>query len=352
MTVPRTALRLPNPIPSQPLSPESSRRGRSAQASSRETQYSALSTQHSTRSRPSRHSPCSRLPAKTCIRHSPFNIPYNPAMSVASPETSAPRRRPRLLWTLLGAMVLVGLLPLIVSHVFLIGINRDALETLEKKYLTRSAVTIAADIKNLLTNNTQQLTKIAASIRAMRTALPPGSDPFVYAAHANIITDYITPDGDLLALRILNRSGQGERGKAAAVGSRHRSGTAPRRRSSVHRPAIHRHVPGAFVHGRAMRGRGRAGRRRRPGDGRGRRSRQPPADHRAYSGGRQARRHRLSRRPQRPRAHPQRAFGRRPATRRLEPEDRPGVQESAHPARGVVRRGHRRQEGHDARHRR
>ena len=134
-------------------------------------------------------------------------------MSVASPETSAPRRRPRLLWTLLGAMVLVGLLPLIVSHVFLIGINRDALETLEKKYLTRSAVTIAADIKNLLTNNTQQLTKIAASIRAMRTALPPGSDPFVYAAHANIITDYITPDGDLLALRILNRSGQGAEAK-------------------------------------------------------------------------------------------------------------------------------------------
>jgi HD-GYP domain-containing protein (c-di-GMP phosphodiesterase class II) len=106
-------------------------------------------------------------------------------------------------------MALVGLLPLIVSHVFLIGMNRDSLETLEKKYLTRSAVTIAADVNNLITNNTQQLTKIAASIRTMRAALPAGSDPFVYAAQANVITDYLTPDGDLLALRILNRNGQG-----------------------------------------------------------------------------------------------------------------------------------------------
>jgi HD-GYP domain-containing protein (c-di-GMP phosphodiesterase class II) len=133
-------------------------------------------------------------------------------MSEVSPESS-PRQRPRLLWTLLGAMVLVGVLPLIVSHVFLIGMNRDSLETLEMKYLTRSAVTIATDVNNLLTNNTQQLTKVAASIRTMRAALPAGSDPYVYAAQANIITDYLTPDGDLLALRILNRAGQGAEAK-------------------------------------------------------------------------------------------------------------------------------------------
>src|SRR5258706_930325 len=134
-------------------------------------------------------------------------------MAEAAPESPAPRQRPRLLWTLLGAMVLVGLLPLTVSHVFLIGMNRDSLETLEKKYLTRSAVTIAADVNNVITSNSQQLTKIAASIRAMRAALPAGSDPFVYAAQANIITDYLTPDGDLLALRILNPAGQGAEAK-------------------------------------------------------------------------------------------------------------------------------------------
>src|SRR6266508_2813365 len=126
-------------------------------------------------------------------------------------EVVAPKEksRPRLLWTLLGAMVLVGLLPLVVSHYFLIGINRDSLETLEKKYLTRSAVSIATDVQNTLASNTQQLSKIAASIRATKSALPPGSDPFTWAAQSNIISDYITPDSDLLGLRILDRAGHG-----------------------------------------------------------------------------------------------------------------------------------------------
>ncbi|HXH39812.1 MAG TPA: HD domain-containing phosphohydrolase [Thermoanaerobaculia bacterium] len=126
-------------------------------------------------------------------------------VDTATPTT----RRPRLLWTLLGAMVLVSLVPLVVSHYFLIRINRDSLETLEKKYLTRSAIGVATDIQNLLTNNTQQLTKMGASLRAMKRALPPGTDPFVYAAESGIIKDYITPDGDLLGLRILPREGKG-----------------------------------------------------------------------------------------------------------------------------------------------
>jgi HD-GYP domain-containing protein (c-di-GMP phosphodiesterase class II) len=121
--------------------------------------------------------------------------------------------RTRLLWTLLGAMVLVGLLPLVVSHYFLIGINRDSLETLEKKYLTRSAVGIATDIQNLLTNNSQQLSKIAGSIRVMRKALPAGTDPFTYAAQSGWITDYISADSDVLALRVLNTQGQGAEAK-------------------------------------------------------------------------------------------------------------------------------------------
>src|SRR4051812_34148914 len=91
-----------------------------------------------------------------------------PAEDVAEEPSS---RRPRLLWTLLGAMVLVGLLPLVVSHYVLIGINRDSLETLEKKYLTTSAIGIATDLQNLLSSNTQQLTKVAGSVRVMRKAL-------------------------------------------------------------------------------------------------------------------------------------------------------------------------------------
>jgi HD-GYP domain-containing protein (c-di-GMP phosphodiesterase class II) len=112
-------------------------------------------------------------------------------------------------------MVLVGLLPLVVSHYVLIGINRDSLETLEKKYLTRSALSIATDLQNLLSSNTQQLTKIAGSIRVLKTALPPGTDPFTHAAQSGWISDYITADSDLLALRVLNTAGQGAEAKPA-----------------------------------------------------------------------------------------------------------------------------------------
>jgi HD-GYP domain-containing protein (c-di-GMP phosphodiesterase class II) len=127
-------------------------------------------------------------------------------------DASAPppvTRRPRLLWTLLGAMILVGLLPLVVSHYFLIDINRESLETLEKKYLSRSAVSIAGDLENLVSNNRQQLQQIAAALRTMRTALPAGTDAFQYASQTNWIADYVTPDGDLVALRAINTAGQG-----------------------------------------------------------------------------------------------------------------------------------------------
>ncbi|MEA2239463.1 MAG: hypothetical protein QOC81_4187 [Thermoanaerobaculia bacterium] len=135
-------------------------------------------------------------------------------MSEVEPP-APPHRRARLLWTLLGAMIIVGLVPLVVSHYFLISINRDSLETLEKKYLTRSAVGIATDIQNLLANNTQQLTQIAGSVRAMKGALPAGSDPFIYGEQRGIITNYLTPDGELLGLRILNRARQGAEAKPA-----------------------------------------------------------------------------------------------------------------------------------------
>jgi HD-GYP domain-containing protein (c-di-GMP phosphodiesterase class II) len=131
--------------------------------------------------------------------------------------SAASSPRPRLLWTLLGAMVIVALLPLLVSHWFLIRINRDSLETLEKMYLTRSAVGVATDVQNLLLSNTQQLTKIAGSIRIMRKALPAGTDPFTYAAQTRWITDYLTPDSDLLALRVLDNAGRGAEAKPAGL---------------------------------------------------------------------------------------------------------------------------------------
>src|SRR5438552_1696165 len=132
-------------------------------------------------------------------------------MSEVVPQTS--RRRPRLLWTVLGAMVLVSLLPLVISHYVLIGINRESLETQAKKYLTRSAVSVATEIQNVVGSNTQQLTKIAGSVRAIKSALPPASDPFIFFARSGVIADFLTPDSDLLALRILNQAGQGAEAK-------------------------------------------------------------------------------------------------------------------------------------------
>ena len=106
-------------------------------------------------------------------------------------------------------MALVALVPLVVSHLILIGINRESLSTLEEKYLTRSAVQISNDLSNLLVSNRQQMTKIAGSILMMRKALPAGTDPFTYAAQTGWIADSITPDGDLIAIRALNAQGQG-----------------------------------------------------------------------------------------------------------------------------------------------
>src|SRR6185503_18401986 len=131
------------------------------------------------------------------------------AVPDSPPPPAKGLRRPRLLWKLLGAMALVALVPLVVSHLILIGINRDSLETLEKKYLTRSAVQISNDLDNLLVSNRQQMTKIAGSILMMRKALPAGTDPFTYAAQTGWIADSITPDGDLIAIRALNAQGQG-----------------------------------------------------------------------------------------------------------------------------------------------
>ncbi|HUF18165.1 MAG TPA: HD domain-containing phosphohydrolase [Thermoanaerobaculia bacterium] len=126
-------------------------------------------------------------------------------------------RRPRLLWTLLGVMIIVAVVPLIVSHYFLIGINRDSLETLEKKYLTRSAVGIASDVENLVTSYTQQLKKIAGGMRISSVLAPAGSDPFTESSQTGLIATYTTADNDLLALRIVNRVGQGAAAQPAGL---------------------------------------------------------------------------------------------------------------------------------------
>ncbi|HUO85344.1 MAG TPA: HD domain-containing phosphohydrolase [Thermoanaerobaculia bacterium] len=116
---------------------------------------------------------------------------------------------PRILWILLAALVLVGVLPLLLSHYGLIRINRDSMETLERKYLNRSAVSVATEIENLIGNHLAQLARIAGGMQVSHSLLPAGDDPFLHAKDQGHIASFLSPQGDLLALRMLNRSGQG-----------------------------------------------------------------------------------------------------------------------------------------------
>lgn len=121
------------------------------------------------------------------------------------PQLRTPRAK--LVWTLLAIFILVALLPLAISHYRLIGINRDSLETLEKQYLTRSAVGTATEVESMLTSYEQQLQKIAGGV--MMTVATGGSDPFVEEGTNAVVAGYIASDPHLLALRIVNRNGQG-----------------------------------------------------------------------------------------------------------------------------------------------
>lgn len=121
------------------------------------------------------------------------------------PKISAPRHR--LVWTLVGILVLVGILPLIVSHYFLIGINRESLETLEKQYLTRSAVGMATQIESMVSSYRQQIGKIAGGVAL--SARAAGADPFRLAEESGVVASYVASDPDLVALRIVSATGTG-----------------------------------------------------------------------------------------------------------------------------------------------
>jgi HD-GYP domain-containing protein (c-di-GMP phosphodiesterase class II) len=129
---------------------------------------------------------------------------YNARMP---PPPAKPRQR--LLWTLLGALLLVGTVPLLISHYFLIGINRDSLETLEKKYLTRSAVSIAADVQNLISGYTRQLQTIVPGILATREFLPRGYGFVDHAEGENLLATWAAADDQIIALRIVDAAGRG-----------------------------------------------------------------------------------------------------------------------------------------------
>lgn len=119
------------------------------------------------------------------------------------------KRRGKLLVTLIGVLTLMSLLPLLISHWFLIGINRESLQTLEMKYLTRSAVGLSTDVQNLVHSYQQQLLKIAGGIQTLGELMPEGTDPILHPVQNEVIAGYAAADPDLLSVRMLNRTGQG-----------------------------------------------------------------------------------------------------------------------------------------------
>jgi HD-GYP domain-containing protein (c-di-GMP phosphodiesterase class II) len=128
------------------------------------------------------------------------------------------KKGPRLVWTLLGALVLVAILPLLISHYFLIGINKESLETLEKKYLSRSAISISGDLDNMIRSYSLQLDKIAGGMTNV-ILLSQQSDPFAAAAETGLIETYTKHDSDILALRLVDRNGVGAQGVPDTLGA-------------------------------------------------------------------------------------------------------------------------------------
>ncbi|MBI2213427.1 MAG: HD domain-containing protein [Acidobacteria bacterium] len=128
------------------------------------------------------------------------------------------KKGPRLVWTLLGALVLVAMLPLLISHYFLIGINKESLETLEKKYLSRSALAISGDLDNLIRSYRLQLDKIAGGMTNV-ILLSQQSDPFAAAAETGLIETYTRHDAEILALRLVDRNGVGAQGVPETLGA-------------------------------------------------------------------------------------------------------------------------------------
>ena len=208
-----------------------------------------------------------------------------------------------------------------------------------EKYLTRSAVGIATDIQNLLANNTQQLTKIAGSVRAHEAGVACRA-PIRSSTRRRRGIDHRLHHARRRPPRTAHSQSrrEGRRGQAGAA----RCGGAQELDlalqaalkgqvytgtfqfvTAANQPAVIIAVPvvddGANIGSR-------------------RSHRQPAPDQRSDSRRRQRRRDRVPRRPQRQSAAAQRAGGRSAASRFLESENRAGVFEGAGPPDHSVRR--------------
>src|SRR5450759_1335940 len=122
--------------------------------------------------------------------------------------------RLRIVTALLVALILVSIVPLALLHFSLIGINRDALETAEKKYLKNSSVTLAESFGTYITNAQSQLRKIADGIRL---ASSMSTDPFFYLSKKQLLREYADAESSFPVLRALDRDGVSSEADSTAL---------------------------------------------------------------------------------------------------------------------------------------
>ncbi|MCC6129264.1 MAG: HD domain-containing protein [Acidobacteria bacterium] len=117
--------------------------------------------------------------------------------------------RPSLFAVLAGVLVSVAVLPLVISHMRLVSINREALRTAEEQYLLRSAVKIAGDVDHFFETSEIQLRKISEAL-TLAGSIAPDRNPFMFAGNSTLLTEFTSvQSGDVLVLRTLDLDGRG-----------------------------------------------------------------------------------------------------------------------------------------------
>jgi putative nucleotidyltransferase with HDIG domain len=113
----------------------------------------------------------------------------------------------RLFVLLVAALCAVSLTPLLISGIVLIGHNRESLETMEKKYTSRTAAALAQTISNFFRGSEEQLDTLADTMRFSQTL--SGHNPFATAATSGILPEFVKGRTTFLAIRVIDREGNG-----------------------------------------------------------------------------------------------------------------------------------------------
>ena len=122
--------------------------------------------------------------------------------------------RLRIVTALLAALSLVSILPLIGLHFSLARLNRDALETSEKKYLKGSSVTLAESVDQYFREAQNEVIRVADGIRLGREiAISSGAnvDPFFSIGRSRLLDVYLESlsRSGIRILRAVDRDGVG-----------------------------------------------------------------------------------------------------------------------------------------------